>query len=150
MKSAHLIVVGKLKDKNLYSLEAEYLKRIKNPQLLIHEVKAIAEDQEEEAKSILKKAQSLGADHFLIILTEFGQEFHSPMFSKWIYEKVEAGRELIFVICGAQGPTKYLLEKSNAQLSLSKLTYPHKLARLIFIEQFYRAMTINTGHPYHN
>jgi len=58
--------------------------------------------------------------------------------------------ELIFVICGAEGPSQSLLDASNAKLSLSKLTYPHKLARLIFVEQFYRAMTINDGHPYHN
>jgi len=81
MKSAHLIVVGKLKDKHLEALEDDYLKRIKNPKLIIHEVKAAAEDKEAEAKNVLKKVESICENSFLIILTEFGDEFHSPQFS---------------------------------------------------------------------
>ena len=89
--SAYLIVVGKLKDKHLEAIEADYLKRIKNPKLEIHEVKAKAENKDLEAEVVLKKAQDIakGQNTFLIALTEFGQEFHSPEFSKWMYQKIE-------------------------------------------------------------
>jgi 23S rRNA (pseudouridine1915-N3)-methyltransferase len=150
MKSAHLIVVGKLKNKNLAAIEDDYLKRITNPKLLIHEVKARALDKESEAQAVLKKIESLSSNPFIITLTEFGAEFDSPKFSKWIDEKSLIHSSLFFVICGAEGPGESLLNKTNQKLSLSKLTYPHKLARLLFVEQFYRSQTIRDGHPYHN
>ncbi len=150
MKSAHLIVVGKLKNKNLTALEDDYLKRITNPKLIIHEVKAKAEDKESEALAVLKKIESLSPSPYITTLTEFGSEFDSQKFSRWISDKALNHSCLIFVICGAEGPGSLLLEKTNHKLSLSKLTYPHKLARLLFVEQFYRSQTIRDGHPYHN
>ncbi len=150
MKSVHLIIVGKLKDKHLEAIENDYLKRIKNPRLEIHEVKAKAENKDLEAQVVLKKIASLSTKPYIITLSEFGSEFHSPKFSKWIYEFIESGKEIFFVICGAQGPGHELLSQTNEKLSLSKMTMPHRIARIVFVEQFYRAMTINTGHPYHN
>lgn len=150
MKSSHLIVVGKLKDKNLETIEQDYLKRIKNPNLKIHEVKANAEDKEAEAETVLKKVDALSSNYHLITLTEFGQEFDSPKFSRWLFQLLDQNKDLIFVMCGAEGPGDKLLTKTDHKLSLSQLTYPHKLARLIFVEQFYRAITIKEGHPYHN
>lgn len=150
MKTLHLITVGKLKDKNLEAIENDYLKRIKNPSLKIHEVKASAEDKEIESQNVLKKVTSLSSNPFLIILTEFGKQFDSQKFSQWLFKKVEQESDVIFVICGAEGPAESLLIASHAQLSLSPLTYPHKLARILLVEQLYRALTIQQGHPYHN
>ena len=149
---AHLIVVGKLKDKNLTTVEERYLKRIKNPQLIIHEVKARAENKDQEADVVFKKIQDITKDNnaFVVALTEFGIEYASPAFSKWLYEKIETHQYIIFVIAGAEGHGDKLLAKASAKLSLSKLTFPHKIARVLFVEQFYRAMSIRDGHPYHN
>ncbi len=148
--NTHLIVVGKLKDKNLEAIENDYLKRIKNPKLIIHEVKAKAENKDLEAEIILKKALSLSKNPYIITLTEFGKEYESPQFSNWVYQNIEDQKELIFVICGAEGPGQELLIKTHLKLSLGKMTLPHKLARILFIEQMYRAQTIFEGHPYHN
>ncbi len=149
--NAHLITVGKLKDKNLEAIENDYLKRIKNPKLNIHEVKAKAENKDLEAQVVLKKIADLAKNNpFICVLTEFGDEFESPKFSQWIYQKIESQQDVFFVIAGAEGPGEELLAKAQARLSLSKLTFPHKLARILFVEQFYRAMTIRDGHPYHN
>ena len=152
MKNTHLIVIGKLKDKNLEAIENDYLKRISNPRLLIHEVKAKAENKDLEAQIVIKKIQEItkGDKAYLVALSEFGTEFHSPEFSKWIFNKVENQAHLIFLIAGAEGHGKEVLEQVNASISLSKLTFPHKIARVIFVEQFYRALTIKNGHPYHN
>lgn len=150
--NVHLIVVGKLKDKHLEAIEQDYLKRIKSPKLQIHEVKAKAENKDLEATVVLKKIQDICKDenYYLVALTEFGTEFYSPEFSKWLTLKIEQNQHLIFVIAGAEGHGEAVLKKAKAKFSLSKLTFPHKMARIIFVEQFYRAMTIRDGHPYHN
>ena len=152
MKKSHLIVVGKLKDKNLESIENDYLKRIKSKSLVIHEVKANAENQDFEAKEVLKKIADLSKSDkpYIVTLTEFGKEYESPDFSKWLYKRVENNSSVIFIIAGATGHGPEVLKMSNESLSLSKLTFPHKIARILFVEQFYRAITIHDGHPYHN
>jgi 23S rRNA (pseudouridine1915-N3)-methyltransferase len=151
-KSLHLITVGKLKDKNLESIEDSYLKRINNPSLLIHEVRARAENKSQEGQEVLKKIKDIAKEQvpFIIALSEFGKEYESPEFSKWIFQKVETEKVIIFVIAGAEGHSDEVLNLAKSKLSLSKLTFPHKIARIIFVEQFYRAITIKNNHPYHN
>lgn len=152
MKSAHLIVVGKLKDRNLEQIEADYLCRINSPKLNIHEVRANAENVDDEAREVLRKISEVtkGQNAYLVALAENGKEFDSLKFSQWVFDRLETCQHLVFVIAGAQGHGAAFLEKADAKLSLSKLTFPHKLARILFIEQFYRAITIKNQHPYHN
>lgn len=152
MKEVYLLTVGKLKDKNLLALEEDYLKRIKNPKLKIIECKAYSEDLEKEAAGVLSKINDINKDSSsdIFLLAENGNSFDSPQFSSWLYQILETGQQnLIFVIGGASGHGPKLIEKAKGKLSLSLLTFPHKLARLLFVEQFYRAQTIQVGHPYH-
>ena len=149
MKDLHLIVVGKLKDKNLEALEDNYLKRIKAPKLHIHEVKSHKENLDLEANEVEKKLNDIGAT-FPILLAESGQLFDSPKMSKWLFNLLETKSEkIVFIIGGASGHGEKVLKRASQKLSLSPLTYPHKLARVLFVEQIYRALTINSGHPYH-
>ena len=153
MKSVHLIVVGKLKDKNLEALESDYLKRIKNLNFKIHEVKSVPdagrlERLEEEAAEVVKKIDSLGKGH-VVLMAEKGKQFDSPGFSKWLYGNLESHQNVFFIIGGASGHGQAVQEIANECISLGELTYPHKLARLLFVEQIYRGMTIRDGHPYH-
>jgi 23S rRNA (pseudouridine1915-N3)-methyltransferase len=152
-KALHLIVVGKLKDSHLSAIENDYLVRLNSPLLTIHEVKAFAENKEAETKEIQKKIQDLCKDSlpYLILLTEHGKTFKSPEFSQWLYQKIEnINQKIIFIIAGAEGHSAELLANAQEKISLSPLTFPHKLARIIFVEQIYRAQTIFKGHPYHN
>lgn len=151
-KTAHLIVVGKLKDKSLEAIELSYLKRINNPNLQIHEVRARAENKIQEGSEVLKKIKDVSKDQtpYIIVLSEFGSEYESPDFSRWVFDKIENQKVVFFIIAGAEGHSEELLAASNAKLSLSKLTFPHKIARILFVEQFYRALTIKNNHPYHN
>lgn len=151
-KSVHLIVVGKLKDKNLEQIEASYLKRIQNPKLHIHEVRSKAESLEFEGAEVLKKIKDLSKDSpsYIIALAEFGKEFDSPKLSSWLFSRLESQKNLIFLIAGAEGHSPDVMALCKEKLSLSKLTFPHKIARILFIEQFYRAITIQSNHPYHN
>ena len=148
-RELHLIVVGKLKDSHLEAIEAEYLKRLHNPQLMIHELKASAENKLAEGEAIIKKVKDLGGGH-VVALSEWGKTRHSVAFSEWLAPLIERSSRIIFVIAGAEGFAPEVLSLCQERLSLSELTFPHKLARIILIEQLYRAQTIRTGHPYHN
>lgn len=150
MKSLHLITVGKLKDKHLEAIEFDYLKRIKNPKLTIHEVKASAENAESEGQTVIKKAQAIDPNAKIILLMEKGEELESVDFSDWLSNLQQGSSQLVFVISGAEGPSKELQQFAYKKLSLSKLTFPHKIARILLVEQIYRAQTIESGHPYHN
>jgi 23S rRNA (pseudouridine1915-N3)-methyltransferase len=151
-KSLHLIVVGKLKDPHLESIENDYLKRINNPELLIHEVKASAENKEAESEAILKKVKDItqGGSGHLIAMTEWGKRSTSVAFAEWTKVLIERPVKIIFVIAGAEGFSEELLRVCQERISLSELTFPHKLARILLVEQLYRAQTIRSGHPYHN
>ena len=148
-RQIHLIVVGKLKDSHLEAIEADYLKRINNPELIIHELKASAENKEAEGEAILKKVKDLGGGH-MVAMTEWGKRYSSVTFAEWSQVQLEKSNKLIFIIAGAEGFASEVLNLCQERLSLSELTFPHKLARILLVEQLYRAQTIRTGHPYHN
>lgn len=152
MKETHLIVVGKLKDKNLEDIEASYLERLNLCPLKIHEVKNNAENKEEEGQNVLKKIDEIApTGAYIIALHEQGREFDSFGFSEWLFKHIEYNSsKLIFVIAGANGHHENVLKRTSEKLSLSRLTFPHKIARILFVEQFYRAYTIKSKHPYHN
>lgn len=149
MKDLHLIVVGKLGDREIETLEKDYFKRITTPKLTIHEVKAHAEDLNKEAKEVLAKISDISKNEnpHIVLLTEKGKQYDSVAFSKWLSSLYERNT-VIFIIGGASGHGEEVIKKSHSKLSLSELTYPHKLARLLLVEQIYRAQTIKAGHPY--
>ncbi len=148
-RQLHLIVVGKLKDTHLEALENDYLKRINNPELLIHEVKASAENKEAEGEALLKKIKELGGGH-VVVMSEWGKRHTSVGFSEWMSSLIEKSSRVIFLIAGAEGFSQEVLKAAQEKISLSELTFPHKIARLLLVEQIYRAQTIRSGHPYHN
>ncbi len=101
----------------------------------------------EEAKGLLN-AVSNGAR--LVVLDENGKNLTSPKFS----EKLEAWKnegvpEVVFAIGGADGHGAEVLERADLKLALGAMTWPHQIARILLAEQIYRAMTIQSGHPYH-
>ncbi len=151
-RAFHLIVVGKLKDPNLEAVESDYLKRISSPELQIHELKASAENKDAEGEAILRKVRDLsqgGATH-LIAMTEWGKRHTSVAFAEWTKNLLERPAKIIFLIAGAEGFSEEVLKSCQERISLSELTFPHKLARIVLVEQLYRAQTIRSGHPYHN
>lgn len=150
MKSLHLITVGKLKDRSYLSLESEYLKRLKDIQFNIHEVKSHEENLDREADEVLKKINQIekNGKAKIILLTEKGEKRNSVQFSNWLYKLFEISTSVILIIGGASGHGEKVYQASHQEMSLSPLTFPHKMARLILIEQIYRAETIYIGHPY--
>jgi 23S rRNA (pseudouridine1915-N3)-methyltransferase len=151
-RQIHLIVVGKLKDPHLEAIEKDYLKRINNPELVIHEIKASAENKHAEGEALLKKVKDIcgTTSAHLIAMTEWGKRNTSVAWAEWTRPLFEKPAKVIFMIAGAEGFSDEVLQQCQEKISLSELTFPHKLARLLLVEQLYRAQTIRSGHPYHN
>ncbi len=78
-----------------------------------------------------------------------GQEFTSEDFAAWLGDRELEARPLAFLLGGHLGLGETVLTAVHARLSLSRLTLTHELARLVLLEQLYRAATIRAGHPYH-
>ena len=85
----------------------------------------------------------------LIALTPTGQSLESPAWAEKLQKLSETYQRLAFVIGGPNGLSAEVLKKSRMQLSLSAMTFPHELARVIFLEQLYRAFTILNHEKYH-
>ena len=151
MKEINLVTVGPLKDKNLQIVESTYLKQTKNPKIKIYETRAFGEDVNAEAESVIKKVDELSKNskHHLILLTEHGKLMNTTEFSVWLTKLIELkSRKIFFVIGGSAGLGELLYKRADEKISLSPLTFPHRVARLLIIEQIYRAQTIRSGHPY--
>jgi 23S rRNA (pseudouridine1915-N3)-methyltransferase len=88
---------------------------------------------------------------FLILLDERGDEYTSEEFARFIQKLQIANKtNIVFLIGGAYGFSDEVYKRADAKIALSKLTFPHQLVRVIFMEQLYRAFTILKGEKYHH
>jgi|SRR5580700_5961746 23S rRNA (pseudouridine1915-N3)-methyltransferase len=86
---------------------------------------------------------------YVVALDERGRELSSRELADWLGERMQAGRDPVFTIGGPDGLAASVLERSDFTWSLSRLTLPHALVRVLLTEQLYRAHTLLSGHPYH-
>ncbi len=95
--------------------------------------------------------QFLKPDDFLVALDEYGKQFSSEALAQFLQQRASAStRNLVFLIGGAYGLDEAVLQKARVKWSLSQLTFPHQLVRLILAEQIYRACTILQNEKYHH
>lgn len=148
-----LVTVGKLKDRHLSALCSDYGRRIGryNPLGLIEVKDARGESFRRapalEAKRLLDK---LPSGTHVVTLDEHGAQRTSVDFSQWLEARQRAGRPLSFVLGGPWGLGDAVKQRAAESLRLSDMTLPHELARLVFLEQLYRAFTILHGSKYHH
>jgi 23S rRNA (pseudouridine1915-N3)-methyltransferase len=83
---------------------------------------------------------------FAVLLDEEGESFDSVAFSRWMEERRQSGRDVCFVIGGHRGLE---LERCDMRLSFGPMTLPHQMARVVLLEQIYRAHKILAREPYH-
>jgi 23S rRNA (pseudouridine1915-N3)-methyltransferase len=83
---------------------------------------------------------------YVVLLHSEGVEYDSVEFSRWLEERRRSGRDLCFIIGGPRGLD---LDACDQKLSLGRMTLPHQLARVVLLEQVYRANKILAGEPYH-
>jgi 23S rRNA (pseudouridine1915-N3)-methyltransferase len=153
MNNMTILAVGKLKEQIYRDGVAEYLKRLK-PYAKIKVVELIPESFSESNREQAKEKENqkildyLGKnqDKKVVYLTEGGREYSSVEFSQFLNK---TNQEIIFIIGGALGFSEKTLSKMDAKLSLSKMTFLHEMARLILVEQIYRAQMIESGKSYH-
>lgn len=150
-----IIALGKYKEKAFLELEKEYLKRltpfakikiVELPEIGYGKNQNLEKVKEMEAEKVIAQ---LPKDGIIILLEEKGTLRSSRDFAYFLERTGGLGKELVFVIGSGLGLSPVLKPYSNYSLSLSPLTFPHNLARLILIEQIYRAGTILSGKPYH-
>ena len=92
---------------------------------------------------------ALPAQALLVALDEAGEALSSPVLARAVAGWAAQARPVCFVIGGAEGLDRAVLERADRTLSLGSLTWPHMLARVMLAEQLYRAQAIAAGHPYH-
>ena len=124
----------------------DYIKRM--PTDCAIDVKEIKPDLT-PAKEAIKILTVIPKGSQIIALDERGKDQTTQQLSKQLASWRQDGLDITFLIGGADGLDPSLKEKAHAMWRLSSLTLPHAMARLILIEQLYRAWTILQGHPYH-
>lgn len=151
-----ILAVGKLKNNNFKGAFDEYLK-MSSPYANIKLEELIPEPfydnsdkekiKEKEGVKILKYLDKFPQAE-IFILDERGKEFRSEEFSKFLFNK--ESEHLVFVIGGTLGMDKKILSQGNfIKISLSQMTLPHEMVRVILAEQIYRAIAINKNKSYH-
>ena len=142
-----IVAIGKLKEKFLVEGVAEYLKRLRLFSKI--EIREIPECRtiDEEGKKILAQ---MPKDSFVFVLDVAGTAITSENFAKKISDlNLRGVSNITFVIGGAFGLSEEVKKISDFKMSLSEMTFTHQMARLILLEQIYRAFKINRGEPYH-
>lgn len=142
-----LITVGKIKEKYLKEAIQEYEKRLtKYTKLKIIEIPDYEyNSKQEEAKEIMKYINN----DYIIVLDINGLEMDSIEFSKYLDKKMITYPNITFIIGGSYGVDDSIYKIANDRISFSKLTFPHQLFRVIFLEQLYRVYKILHNETYH-
>ena len=150
----HFVWIGKTKERHCAALVADYLARLarftpsevselKEPSSSSVEQRVIAWEGE-------KILTAVERDDFVVLLDEQGRQFSSPALAEFIGARQQASvKRLAFIIGGFAGVSAEVKQRVNLIWSLSPLTLPHDLARVVLTEQLYRAYTLLAGLPYH-
>ncbi len=134
---------GKDKLAPTQSLTLEYLKRL--AQFIDVETHQLPTEA-----ALTKLLERTRPAPMVVLLDSRGEQLSSEELAKFIdHHQARATQQLLFAVGGADGFSPETLQRANFLLSLGKLTFPHELARVILLEQLYRAFTILKGHPYH-
>lgn len=140
MYKIKVLTIGKCKDSWLDAAIADYARRLRS-QLSIEWRLAKSDEQLDDL---------LSKEPHYVALDPQGKLFDSLVFANWLESTlVKTGGRLLFVIGGSDGLTEMAKKRASELISLSPLTFTHQLTRLILFEQFYRALEIKRGSPYH-
>ncbi len=153
----HLVMVGRTDESWLNTGMVHYFRRIERytpfQTIVIPDIKkssAMPDNvlKEKEGEAILKL---LSPGDVMVLLDEKGLETGSRGFAEFLNKLMFSGcRKLFFVIGGAYGFSDAVYKRADHKLSLSRMTFPHQMVRLVFAEQLYRAFSILNNEPYHH
>jgi 23S rRNA (pseudouridine1915-N3)-methyltransferase len=123
----------------------EYVRRMRKDMRVDLEEIPVGRVKADEAKRLLDRI----GDDYLVALDERGKSLTTLQLASWLGERQQDGRNLTFVIGGPDGLGPQLLARAALRWSLSSLTFPHAMVRVILAEQLYRAHSVLQNHPYH-
>jgi len=133
----------------------EYQKRLRTPLILeLHEISVATRSagdnpQRAVAREGADMMAALGKDDYVVALEITGKAMSTEQLSTWLAERLRDARPLALMIGGPDGLAPAVQERAEQRWSLSPLTLPHALVRVVVAEQIYRAMSLLAGHPYH-
>jgi 23S rRNA (pseudouridine1915-N3)-methyltransferase len=133
----------------------EYQRRLRAPlSLELHEIPvATRRPGENPGRAMLREGtgmlDALGKDDFVVALEIAGKSMSTEQLSVWLSERMRDGRPLALLVGGPDGLSPQCLDRADQSWSLSPLTLPHALVRVVVAEQLYRAVSLLAGHPYH-
>jgi 23S rRNA (pseudouridine1915-N3)-methyltransferase len=133
----------------------EYQKRLRSPLTLeLHEIPVATRRAGESPQRAIQREgadmlAALGKDDFVVALEITAKAMNTEQLSAWLAERMRDGRSLALLIGGPDGLSPLCLERADQSWSLSPLTLPHALVRVVVAEQLYRATSLLAGHPYH-
>jgi 23S rRNA (pseudouridine1915-N3)-methyltransferase len=149
-----IAAVGKLRERHWQAAQDEYVRRLgryTNFQLI--EVKDAIGKSLPDAVALAREGEQLLAavprGAWVILMAADGREMNSTELAAYLQSQLESYGGLAFLIGGPLGFDPAVAEATHDRLALSQLTFPHELARVILLEQLYRAFTILHGEPYH-
>lgn len=156
--TVRIVCVGKLKERYFEDACAEFQKRLSR--FVSLEIAEVPDEKapeslhpadeilvkEKEGKRILK---CIGQKDFVVALSIDGKQMTSEAFAAFLEEKETGARPLTFVIGGSLGLSDEVYARANAKISFSKMTFPHRIARLLLLEQLYRGCKIRAHEAYH-
>ena len=149
-----IAAVGKLRTPHWEAAQEEYAQRIRRyTELEIVEVRNYVGSSMSDHVALMREAdaleQAVAGVHWTIALDAQGKAASSDRLAHYLHKQVGVYRDIAFLIGGPVGLDPELVQHCDERLSLSPLTFPHELARVILLEQLYRAMTILSGEQYH-
>jgi 23S rRNA (pseudouridine1915-N3)-methyltransferase len=138
--------IGKTKEAAIHALTNEYLKRISR----YAEIAGVSLKDEAAILSLATGERSKKQDrHKLVLLDARGRQFSSEELAGFLDREQGNAIPLLFAIGGSDGFSEETRRRAEFTLSLGRMTLPHELARVVLVEQLYRAFTILDKHPYH-
>jgi 23S rRNA (pseudouridine1915-N3)-methyltransferase len=139
--------IGKTKEPAIASLTEEYLKRISR----YAQVEGVSLRDEADLLAKFGSDSKSGTKSTLVLMDSRGKEFTSEQFAKFLGDYQQRNPlPLIFAVGGADGFTAETKSAAVNMISLGRMTLAHELARVVLLEQVYRAFAILKGHPYHS
>ena len=148
--SVAVLCAGRLREKYWQDAAAEYQKRLgRYTRLEIIEVP----DQPEGPQAMKKEGETMLArlrpDDYAVALCIDAKQMDSPQLAAFFREREARGGRTVFIIGGSLGLHEDVIRRADRTLSMSAMTFPHQLARVMLLEQIYRAHKINAGERYH-
>jgi 23S rRNA (pseudouridine1915-N3)-methyltransferase len=123
----------------------DYTRRMRSSMRIDLEELPVGKNKTEEEKRFIERV----GDDYVAALDEHGKSLTTVELAKWLSQRLQDGRNLSFVIGGPDGLGPEILKKAAFRWSLSGLTFPHAMVRVILAEQLYRAHSVLQNHPYH-